>query len=225
VTGDFLAASADAAPGVHAPSAEAIRAAHAHLLKDRRIQFDFAKTPKPPDVHEPEWMKALGRFLSHVIEFLMPALKLLFWGGVALVVGLLLFLIVREVTGVSFARKRRATARAQPADWRPEAWKAKALLEDADRLAEQGRYDEAVHLILYRSIDDIEGRRPRLVRPALTSRDIAALEGLPGAAREAFGHIARVVEASFFGGRPVDRAAFADCRQAYEAFAFPEVWA
>lgn len=210
---------------MHAPSAEAIRAAHAHLLKDRKIQFDFTKAPKPPEVREPEWMKALGRFLSHLVEFLMPALKLLFWGGVIVVVGLLVFLIVREFTGVSFARKRREAVRVQPADWRPEAWKAKALLEDADRLAEAGRYDEAVHLILYRSIDDIEGRRPRLVRPALTSRDIAALEGLPGAAREAFGHIARVVEASFFGGRQVDRAAFADCRRAYEAFAFPEVWA
>jgi hypothetical protein len=34
-----------------------------------------------------------------------------------------------------------------------------------------------------------------------------------------------VVESSLFGGRPVDRAAFVNCRQAYEAFAFPQAWA
>ena len=220
-----MAASADAAPGVRTPSAEAIRAAHAHLLGDRRIQFDFAPAPKPPDLHEPEWLKALGRFLNQVIDFILPALKVLFWVGVAGVAALLLFLIVREIVGVRFSRRRRTAARAKPVDWRPDAWKAKALLEDADRLAGEGRYDEAVHLILYRSIDDIEGRRPRLVRPALTARDIAALEGVPSAARDAFTQIARVVEASFFGGRNVDRDAFAACRKAYEDFAFPEVWA
>ncbi len=220
-----MAASADAAPGVRTPSAEAIRAAHAHLLQDGRIQFDFSVIPKPPKTDTPEWLKALGRFITHIIEFLMPLLTVLFWVGVAAIAGLLIFLIVREVAGVRFSRRRRTTARTQVADWRPDVWKAKALLEDADRLAQEGRYDEAVHLILYRSIDDIEGRRPRLVRPALTARDIAALEGVPGAARAAFTQIARVVEASFFGGRSVDRDAFSACRKAYEDFAFPEVWA
>ena len=37
--------------------------------------------------------------------------------------------------------------------------------------------------------------------------------------------IAAAVEASFFGARPLDAAAFADCRKAYERFAFPEAWA
>ena len=137
-----------------------------------------------------------------------------------------MFLIVREIASVRGGRRRRAVKpKAAPADWRPEAWKAKALLEDADRLAAEGAYDQAVHLILYRSIDDIEGRRPRLVRPALTSRDIASLEAVPGQAREAFTRIAQVVEASFFGGRKVGKDEFTACRSAYEAFAFPEAWA
>ena len=32
---------------------------------------------------------------------------------------------------------------------------ARAQLDDADRLAEQARFDEAIHLLLFRSIDDI----------------------------------------------------------------------
>jgi hypothetical protein len=202
-----------------------LHAAHARLLHDRALQFDFTRDPnfKPPN--EPEWLKAIGRFLAALFTALQPVLMVVFWVGVGLAVALVIFLIVRELSGVSFQKRRRARARATPADWRPEAWKARALLEDADRLAAAGDYDQAVHIILYRSIEDIDGRRPRLVRPALTARDIAAHQGVPDAARVAFSLIARVVEASFFGGRPVDREGFAECRRAYEAFAFPEVWA
>lgn len=206
---------------------DALRAAHAKLLANKHIQFDFAaaQKPPPPPKPPPHWMIAIGRFFANLVEMALPALKVLFWVGVGAIALLLVALILREVLGVRFERRRRMTQRNQPVDWRPDAVKALALLEDADALAGQGRYDEAVRVILFRSIDDIEGRRPRLVRPALTARDIAALEGLPAAARPAFTLIARVVEASFFGGRPVDRAGFAECRQAYEAFAFPEVWA
>ncbi|MGA0602136.1 DUF4129 domain-containing protein [Caulobacter sp. KR2-114] len=220
-------APAAAAPPASGPGLDALRAAHAKLLANKRIQFDFAapEKPPPPPKPPPHWLLALQRFIAHLVDWALPALKILFWVGVGAIALLLVFLIVRELTGVRFERRRRAAARNKPVDWRPDAVKARALLEDADALAAQGRYDEAVRVILFRSIDDIEGRRPRLVRPALTARDIAALEGLPAAARPAFSLIARVVEASFFGGRPVDRAGFADCRQAYEAFAFPEVWA
>ena len=95
---------------------------------------------------------------------------------------------------------------------------------DADALAEQGRFGEAVHLILFRSIDDLAGRKPGSVRPALTSRDIAAMDAIPAPARSAFGHIADVVERSFFGGRPLGQVDFRDCRTAYERFAFAGGW-
>jgi hypothetical protein len=48
---------------------------------------------------------------------------------------------------------------------------------------------------------------------------------VPAAARTTFAFIAGVVEKSFFGGRGVDAAGYSECRQAYEAFAFPGAWA
>ena len=51
------------------------------------------------------------------------------------------------------------------------------------RWPREGRYAEAVHHLLFRSIEDIGGRRPRLVRPALTSRELAAAAGVPPPAR------------------------------------------
>ena len=64
-----------------------------------------------------------------------------------------------------------------------------------------------------------------MVRPALTSRDIAQVDGLPGDVASAFGLIAGVVETGLFAARPVGAEAWAKCREAYEAVAFPHAWA
>ena len=194
-----------------------LSAAHQALLKTRGIQFDFARAPPQPPA--PKWLvdffKALGEF--------GPILKFLFWGGLILAAALILWFIVREV----LASRRQAKAKSGPsaADWRPEAGAARELLEAADRLAVEGRYDEALHLLLFRSIEEITGRRPGAVRPALTSRDIARLDAMPERPRSAFARIAERVETSFFGGRPVAAADFAAARGDYQAFAFAEDWA
>lgn len=212
-------------------SQAAARALQARLLRDRSLQFDL--TPPPPPPPPPPWLKALldflgalGKGLNAVIGPLMPLLKILFWVGVAAGLALLAWLIIRELLAVNWARRRRERAgRAAPADWAPDPRRARALLENADRLAAAGRFDQAVRLILHRSIEDIEAHRPRLVRPAQTARELAALEAVPPPARTAFARIAAVVEFSAFAGRPIGREAFDTCRQAYEAFAFAGAWA
>lgn len=190
---------------------------HADLVAREDLQFDFPPyvEPKPP-----QWADALVRFF----EAIGPILKVVFWVGLALGVLLIVVFAAREIQA-TWTRRRTAEQVARPADWAPEPEKAKALLEDADRLAAQGRFEEAVHLLLFRSIDELAGRRPEAVRPALTSRDIAQIEAMPGPARSAFSRIAEVVEKSFFGGRPVGQGEFSECRRAYEAFAFAEGWA
>ena len=72
------------------------------------------------------------------------------------------------------------------------------MLGEADALAAEGLYSEAARLLLYRSIEDIDDKRPDLVRPALTSRDIGALSDIPGRPRSAFARIAMMVERSLF---------------------------
>ena len=206
----------------------ALRAAHERLLADHSLQFDLPFVGLPTSSPPPDWVIAIARFIGAILKIIGPFLSIIFWGGLALAVGLLLYILVRSLMGADLSLRRnktKPTAQAHPVEWRPDATRAKVLLEDADRLAAQGRFAEAAHLLLYRSIDDIHGFRPALVHPALTSRDIAELESLPGSARDAFGAIARVVERSFFGGREVDAAGFAECRKAYENFAFPQVWA
>lgn len=208
-----------AGAGVQAagPAAEQkLAAAHQALLNTPGIQFDFAAAPppKPP----PAWAEALAAFLRAV----GPYVQYLFWGGLALGAAFLLWFILREIVPERWLRGRRQTV--APTDWRPAPEQAQALLADADRLAGMGRFEEAIHVLLFRSIDELARRRPGAVRAALTSRDIARLEVLPPAPRAAFARLAQAVERTFFGGRPADAEAFGQARADYEAFAFAEAW-
>ena len=202
----------------------AMRAMHARLLADHRLQFDFSQTPAPPPL--PQWLLAALQAIGKAIVWSWPGLQIAFWvalaGGVAAVV----WLIGREWLGWRWPQRRRRPSRGRPAtvDFTPEREIAHSLLADADALAAEGRFDAAVRLILRRSIDDIESRRPRLVRPALTAREISRLAALPSTARDTFAQMAAVVERSLFAGRELDRSDFAACRSAYEGFAFPETW-
>ena len=192
-----------------------LAAAHQALLHTRGLQLDFKAGPQPPP--PPAWIE---KFILALVQF-APILKFLFWGGLVLGAALIVWFVAREILETRFSRPR---AEPRPADWRPEPEAARALLEEADRLAAAGRFGEAIHILLFRSIDDLAGRRPGLVRPALTSRDIARLEQMPLLARSAFARIAERVERSFFGGRPVGPEDFAHARGDYETFAFSEGW-
>ena len=99
-----------------------------------------------------------------------------------------------------------------------------SLLGEADALAAAGRYAEAAHLLLHRSIEDVDARRPDLIRKSLTSRDIAALPAIPDRPRGAFARIAMLVERSLFARRPLAEPDWRTCRTAYEQFAFAEAW-
>ena len=135
----------------------------------------------------------------------------------------ILYLIARRLAGDRWPWRRKAED-VQEDSWRPDAAPARALLGEADALAARGDYSEAAHLLLFRSIADIDSRRPDLVRPALTSRDIAALAAIPSRPRAAFARIARAVEQALFARRPLAEANWRDCRSAYEEFAFAEGW-
>jgi hypothetical protein len=188
--------------------------AHAALRETRGIQFDFASapTPEPPP--------ALPKPLLDLLVAIGPGLAWVLLGGLVIGLGCIVWLIAREFLPTPQGKREAQIA----TDWRPDAADARSLLADADRLAAEGRFGEAARLLLFRSIEDLSVRRPGLVRPSLTSRDIAALAEIPAAPRDAFWRLARSVEASFFGRRDLDASAFAGARADYEAFAFAEAW-
>lgn len=192
---------------------------HKQLLADNSIQFDLPAyvPPKPP-----EWLKPLADLLS----WLGPYMIYLFWGAVISGAAIILLLIVLEVKGVAWRLPwRRAGQKVEAEEaWRPDAGAAQILLSEADALAARGDYDEAVHLLLRRSVADIAGRLPDFLRPSLTARDIANAPSLPARARSPFTEIAHIVEAALFARRPVGAEGWQQARGAYERFAFRDAW-
>ncbi|HZF94704.1 MAG TPA: hypothetical protein VEZ20_07505 [Allosphingosinicella sp.] len=207
--------------GTAAVSGDPARAAEAHraLTGDSSIQFDLpAYVPsKPP---------ASSRWLADLFSGTAPLFQVLFWIVVALAAIALVYALARWVEGggLGFLRRRGRAPAPEAESWTIAEAPARALLADADRVAGAGNYSEAAHLLLCRSIEEIERRRPALVRPALTSRDIAGAPQLPQGPRGAFARIAMAVESSLFGGRRLDERDWLNCRAAYEEFALASEW-
>jgi hypothetical protein len=179
----------------------------------------------PPEPPTPDWLINLLKAIGNFFEATGPALTYILWGiGIAVA----LFIAYRLFPGFAAwidARRGRVAEDALPEYGQVAASAARARLADADALAAEGRFAEAVHLLLYRSVDDIAARRPGLVKPALTSRDLAASRDLPGIARTAFSRIARAVEVSLFGGQAVDANVWGECRAAYAELTVAKAWA
>ncbi|MFY8049201.1 MAG: hypothetical protein ACOVNS_10335, partial [Erythrobacter sp.] len=194
------------------------------LRDDGDIQFAPVDIPeiKPP---EPSWFeKMLAQLFQFLGELFAPLGQLfgaswwwLQWvllGAVALFVIMLLW----RNFGPLGARSRNAAAAAEE-EWQPEHAATLALLEDADRLAAEGRFDEATRLLLQRSVGQMAAARPDWVEPSSTARELAALPALPEAARTAFRVIAERVERSLFALRALERSDWEAARAAYADFA------
>jgi hypothetical protein len=227
--------------GSQAAAAGADRVARAWtaMRHDSSIQFDLPPSPPPPK--PPAWLEAffrwldkvlapVGRFLKWIGSFFPDAAyaRFLLWAVIAVGAAALLWALYNRIRFGEWRLRlpRRASAGGLPSeeDWSPEAAGARSWLEEADALARQGLFAEAIHHLLFRSVEDIANRRPALIQPALTSRELAAAAAIPGRAREPFAAIALLVERSLFGGRPVNEGDWRMAREAYSAFALPAAW-
>ena len=194
------------------------------LRGDSDIQFTPLTPPKPPET--PKWLEnfldwlgdlfsPVGNVLSGIGEALGISGPVFLWilGGIA--VALLALLIWRSTRGMTL---KKSKAEDEP-EWTPDAEEALTLLEEADRLAAEGRYDEATRLLLKRSVGQIAQAKPGLLDPSSTAREIAALEALSQATRTAFGSIADRVERSLFALRSLSADDWSAARAAYAEFA------
>lgn len=202
------------------------------------MQLRLRREDPPPQ--PPAWLKALfewlgdlfapvGRFLRWLGSFLpdAPVARILLWTVLAFLAAALVWAVIERVRNGEWRlprRRARAAIVAAEEEWAPEAAQSRSWLQEADALAAQGRYAEAAHHLLFRSIEDLGRRRPQLARPALTSRELAAAPAVPSTARALFAGIAGLVERSLFGGRSVGPDDWQVARAAYADFALPGAW-
>lgn len=197
------------------------------------IQYAPIPVPKNPPLEKtasepPAWLKAIGEFFSAIGEFFRMIFEplgnliglswpVLQWILIGLAVLGLLFLVWRLLAPTLGARIP-AAAEDDP-EWVPDRGEAIALLDEADRLAGEGKFDEATHLLLQRSVSHIVSARPGLLPPASTAREISTHPALPSRARDTFAVIATRVERSFFALRSLNAEDWQAAREAYADFA------
>ena len=222
-----------------AASTEAFNSAHAALRADPSVQFGLPPAKPPPE--SPAWLKAffdwlgdvlepVGRFLKWIGSFMpdAPYARIFLWSVLAVAAALIAWTVYQRVRTGEWRLPRFKRAQALPAEaaaeWLPDAAPARAWLDEADALAREGRFADAIHHLLFRTIEDIASRRPKAVRPSLTSREIASSDAIPPTARGLFRGIAQLVERSLFGGRAVSADDWTEARAAYANFALPQAW-
>lgn len=192
------------------------------------LQTRFTHTPPPKEADIGwlkaflEWLGKVSKFFGDLLEPIAPILPWLLYLLLFALVILLLSPLVRAFIAGKVERLFQRDGLKADAPWRPTAEAAAALIEEIDALAEKGQYDEAVHLLLKRSVADLNAYRPDLVRKHYSARDIGKHPLLPEDARPAYAEITRWAEKSFFAGIPVGREGFEACRKAYVDFVASE---
>ena len=139
--------------------------------------------------------------------------RVLLWGAVVLGV-LVVVWSLRDSLPV-LSRSRKIAARDEAASSAPAGRLEEAQVE-ADDLAREGHYGEAMHLLLFKSLNEIRRQRGVSFAVSLTSREILRRTQLSDIGRNSLGAIIVSVEHTYFGGRPASQADYSDCRSNFD---------
>jgi Domain of unknown function (DUF4129) len=91
-------------------------------------------------------------------------------------------------------------------------------LTDVEDLARQGRFGEAIHLLLLHLFAALQRRPATAPAPAHTGREVLARTRLASQAHEALGVLVLAAEKIHFGGRPASREDYEACLAHYRRF-------
>ena len=168
--------------------------------------------PEPP-VEPPEFgdLSALGEVLRVLLWVLVAA-------GVALVV----FSIVTGrplVSGRAGGRASSLVATAGEATGDGRRRDMVTSLTQADRLAAEGAYAEALHMLLHFGLAEMRRAADGSLSSALTSREVLRRPVLSDDARAALSPLVDAVEISHFGGRQATADDYRACRAGFHRFA------
>jgi hypothetical protein len=87
---------------------------------------------------------------------------------------------------------------------------------EADDLARQGHYGEAMHVLLLKSLNELRRQLGISFAVSLTSREILRRVQLPDIGRQSLTAIIRSVERTYFGGEDAGQNDYSNCRSNFE---------
>jgi hypothetical protein len=184
---------------------------------DAERQVSRAQPMKIPDEPKIEDRKP-SKWVAKLAAFFNPLMNILVWVLLTAIVLGLLYYAATMSGGLGWKKKEVA---AQEEDRQPVAFDGRTVkdwLREAEAMAEQGRYADAVHFLLFSSFDDIRKRLNTALRPAWTSREILRDVPLRSNAQTALSMLVETVESSEFAGRDIGPSDFYRCRDTYALF-------
>jgi hypothetical protein len=180
----------------------------------------FAQAPDPAGKAAQDSARALG------LQTDLPRLKRpepipihlpveVVWAALICGAALLLYLMRHQLV---FRRGRAGDGWGESgSDTDPEgAPGARDPLATADQLSRDGRFVEAMHMLLLQSLAEIRQRLGIQFADSLTSREILRGTRLSPQSRASLREIVGAVEWTYFGGYPAAFADYAACRRSFE---------
>jgi hypothetical protein len=101
----------------------------------------------------------------------------------------------------------------------PDAEVVNRPLGAAEALAAAGRYAEAIHILLLKTLEALAEKLADKLPPALTSREILGKVALGARARGALSGLVGAVEVTHFGGTEPSREDYQACLEQFQLFA------
>lgn len=191
-----------AASQFETPSPDSLRAAIDSVLADPRYQFAAARDPWAP-------IRRLWRAIIDVLESLEASNPLAY----RLLVWFLIAVLAAVVAHALWVAARTIRAGSAPSPLRPQprvtqprnaAWYA----SEAERLASQGRYPEAMQTDFLRLMLELDAQNVTVFHPSKTPAEFAREAELPDRPRRELRELVRYLYACAFGSEPVGASAW-----------------
>jgi hypothetical protein len=140
--------------------------------------------------------------------------RLLLWGAV-IAGALVIAWSLRDSLPV-FSRSRRITAPEPATLAQTQSGRMEEAQLEADDLARQGHYGQAMHVLLLKSLDEIRRQLGTRFAVSLTSREILRRVQLSDIGRQSLTSIIRSVERTYFGAEDAGQGDYAACRHNFD---------
>ena len=141
------------------------------------------------------------------------------WPVVAAIGIAVLMLVLWRVIEARRGRERPARVRTPEGGGAPARRSLRiGPLTEVEDLARQGRFGEAIHLLLLHLFAALQRRPATAPAPAHTGREVLARTRLASQAHEALGVLVLAAEKIHFGGRPASREDYEACLAHYRRF-------
>jgi len=159
------------------------------------LQTDFPRRIEPTRIPLPQWI---------------------IWVLIIALVAIVLF-AMRDTLLAPFRRSDEGWDAAEAGAVEPELARGLDALAAADRLSHEGRFVEAMHMLLLQGLTDIREQLRETFADSLTSREILRGARLDPAGRTSLRDIIAAVERTYFGGYPAQAQDYADCRRSFDS--------